>query len=250
MLEQLRSFELTNAFIDSIYFCDSGKGLVYSSAGLQYGMADFFDKEWFGYADQAFISPAVMDTRTVDFPYKGNQQVITLVFRSYYNEMNLMAVNIDARKFYDQIVLKIERKGTDSLFAYSGEGELLLKDYRYPELQQLIQRERVDAFRDGQYHWDSGKLGRKRYLLSYLESDKLGWNFVMVSDVQQHLPGGRGAADGVPAEPRGSDGLRDPGGGGRLPQAVFPHREADGDRGGKPPEIGLEKRIRRAGRRL
>ena len=43
MLEQLRSFELTNAFIDSIYFCDSGKGLVYSSAGLQYGMADFFD---------------------------------------------------------------------------------------------------------------------------------------------------------------------------------------------------------------
>lgn len=87
-----------------------------------------------------------------------------------------MAVNIDARKFYDQIVLKIERKGTDSLFAYSGEGELLLKDYRYPELQQLIQRERVDAFRDGQYHWDSGKLGRKRYLLSYLESDKLGWN--------------------------------------------------------------------------
>ena len=70
MLEQLRSFELTNAFIDSIYFCDSGKGLVYSSAGLQYGMADFFDKEWFGYADQAFISPAVMDTRTVDFPYK------------------------------------------------------------------------------------------------------------------------------------------------------------------------------------
>ena len=189
MLEQLRSFELTNAFIDSIYFCDSGKGLVYSSAGLQYGMADFFDKEWFGYADQAFISPAVMDTRTVDFPYKGNQQVITLVFRSYYNEMNLMAVNIDARKFYDQIVLKIERKGTDSLFAYSGEGELLLKDYRYPELQQLIQRERVDAFRDGQYHWDSGKLGRKRYLLSYLESDKLGWNFVMVSDVQQLYQG-------------------------------------------------------------
>ena len=185
MLEQLRSFELTNAFIDSIYFCDSGKGLVYSSAGLQYGMADFFDKEWFGYADQAFISPAVMDTRTVDFPYKGNQQVITLVFRSYYNEMNLMAVNIDARKFYDQIVLKIERKGTDSLFAYSGEGELLLKDYRYPELQQLIQRERVDAFRDGQYHWDSGKLG----LLSYLESDKLGWNFVMVSDVQQLYQG-------------------------------------------------------------
>lgn len=189
MLEQLRSFELTNAFIDSIYFCDSGKGLVYSSAGLQYGMADFFDKEWFGYADQAFISPVVMDTRTVDFPYKGNQQVITLVFRSYYNEMNLMAVNIDARKFYDQIVLKIERKGTDSLFAYSGEGELLLKDYRYPELQQLIQRERVDAFRDGQYHWDSGKLGRKRYLLSYLESDKLGWNFVMVSDVQQLYQG-------------------------------------------------------------
>lgn len=36
--------------------------------------------------------------------------------------MNLMAVNIDARKFYDQIVLKIERKGTDSLFAYSGRG--------------------------------------------------------------------------------------------------------------------------------
>lgn len=133
MLEQLRSFELTNAFIDSIYFCDSGKGLVYSSAGLQYGMADFFDKEWFGYADQAFISPAVMDTRTVDFPYKGNQQVITLVFRSYYNDENLMAVNTTLLQVLRPDRAEDRAEGTDSLFAYSGEGELLLKDYRYPE---------------------------------------------------------------------------------------------------------------------
>ncbi|UUZ96372.1 cache domain-containing protein [Paenibacillus sp. P25] len=119
----INSFKLSNEFVDSVYFYDSGKNLVLTSesggTNRQFALDDFYDKDWLGALEDKKNNPVILDTRMSRPGHAAEKSLLSLVYKSNKNG-NALIINLDASVIYRDLVSKLSDQ--DHIFAVSSDG--------------------------------------------------------------------------------------------------------------------------------
>ncbi|RAV09509.1 hypothetical protein DQG23_39435 [Paenibacillus contaminans] len=170
-------FKQSNEFIYSVYFYDNSKQLVMTSDGIEYEKEKFYDKGWDQFAESIQAYPSFMDLRSAKQIGGGSREVIPIVYTSPIAG-NYMVVNLDAESIYKSFVSKLDNKSDSAFFVLSGTGKLMLYDDSNAlnvkiGASDILQRLGTSLPQSFERDYDG-----KRMLVSYLQSDFLGWTFV------------------------------------------------------------------------
>ena len=190
--ERINILKLSNEFIDSVYFYDNQKKKVFTSVGTQYETRLFFDQDWYGFTAKEFLSPYIMDTRRARQMDGTEKDVITFVFRSFNYPENLLAVNLDAQSFYDNIATRLDLKKDSKFFILSASGTPILYDRKDSFYSSAVRQLSLEADYSRGDGFAIREIDQSQYLFSGLAAESTGWRYVSANALRSYYEGMNG----------------------------------------------------------
>ncbi|RAV22449.1 AraC family transcriptional regulator [Paenibacillus contaminans] len=177
MIKMMSSLRMNNKYIDDIYYYDDEKDMILTSDGLQYAKQKFHDLAWLEPVKNGSDMFTRMDLRTVNEDGMA-KNVVTLIYRTF-NKNNAFIVNVNINELYTSTIRTMSA-GRDGYYLFSKDGNVIVSS--------TGPNPNVDL--DGVVRVIRGDPGSIVYggnsLLTWVHSDKLGWTFVSLKDLQAY----------------------------------------------------------------
>ncbi|SDD07339.1 Helix-turn-helix domain-containing protein [Paenibacillus sp. UNCCL117] len=184
-LSTLNSFKMSNEFVNSVYFYDSSKDLVFTSendgSNRQFTLDAFYDTGWVEEMKESSENPVYMDTRIAKQYHPGDKSLLTIIYRST-KASNAFIINLDAGMIHKNLLSKLNEQ--DDIFVASAEGSVLFHSQparMHQPLQELLPGDKPIVGETGAFRT---KLDDKQMLISYSTSSLLNWTFINTSDME------------------------------------------------------------------
>jgi AraC-like DNA-binding protein len=180
----INSFRLSNEFVDSAYFYDKSKNLVFTSendgSNRQFSPDAFYDKGWYDALANSNENPVFMETRMAKQYQSTEKSILSVIYKSNKGD-NALIVNLDAALIYSDIINKLNRQ--DEIYVVSSKGNILFQS------QSATKHEPLNVvLTNGHIVGKTGsfveELNENQRLVSYSTSPLLNWTFVSVSDME------------------------------------------------------------------
>ncbi|RAV20891.1 helix-turn-helix domain-containing protein [Paenibacillus contaminans] len=173
MLDNMKS---SNEYIHSVQLIDRAKEIVLSS--VDYPEEQPGEPVKMRLPEQVMTYPYFMDIQNVKQRNGSQRQILPLIYQSP-SMKNVVIVNLDVRKLYDNVIKKLENQAGRQFFILSAENKLIVSDGLSDEYgrigDELMSRKKTDAPGVGPAVLDEE--GKNRLIL-YKTSSALGWTFV------------------------------------------------------------------------
>lgn len=188
VVDNMRIFKLSNAFVDSVYFYERENNLVLAvnndNSSTTVPFDEFYDKDWYDPLNSSILSPIFMDTRSASRDSGDKFNALTIVFKTNAKD-NAILINLDAEKIYHHIINKINPK--DDLYVTNGDGRILLNKnaaHLHRNIRSLFAE--ADKTESSGSSFQS-KFDGKKVLVSNYTSEILHWTFFNVVNLDELL---------------------------------------------------------------
>ncbi|WP_135555340.1 PDC sensor domain-containing protein [Paenibacillus cymbidii] len=189
LLESLDKLRSTSDFIDSVYYINNAKGLVFTSGYKQYAQAQFYDGGWNRELPPYAPSfPEIMDVRDAPRSDGTSLRVVPIVFQPFQATYRIV-INLDAEALYRNFVSKLSGSGT-TVSVFDKNGVPLFYDNEAGKMKLMRQAEQTIAAAadpaSGSATPDerSGEK-RNRLLISWKTSAMLGWKIASTTELNK-----------------------------------------------------------------
>lgn len=187
IFEQLKSFKLSNEFINSVYIYDAKNNIILSSDGIQYKSNEFFDKEWTDITEKVNNWPFFSDIRLIKQNDGQPKKVLSIIYKLFDSD-NIFIINLDAELLNKSIIEKLDTKTNNVLLILSDTGKMLLGNIENVD-DQIIDRisnyERLSKPSDSFIE----EYNKKKFMINYMTSSTPNWRFVSVIDLKNLYKG-------------------------------------------------------------
>lgn len=188
-LNNMRALKLSNDFIHSVYYFDSGKRLIMTSDLLVYEPDGFYDEGWNRFPQGDPALPMILDMRSAKTPDGTSLNVIPLVYKTSI-EGNVLVINLDADRIYESFVRKPvhiggNRIGDRPFIVLSSRGTPMLYDDANPvnrEIGGSPMWQRPELEPQGSLEAEAGG---ERLFVTWVRSETLGWTFVFATPLTE-----------------------------------------------------------------
>lgn len=193
---QLNDYKQTNPLVSSIYVYNRNAGIVFSSTMTFNTIDNFFDKSMTEMLqDRSFHEQGIFIPRTANYLYADSgqpqtQKLISVIYSSLRADgrWDSMVLNLD-QAVLQELIMKGSGNASHKMMIVNDKGLIISR----PESLNVKEDESYRAFMrtvlnsaDNRGHMLS-KLGGKTYMVSYVKADRLGWNFIILSDYEALL---------------------------------------------------------------
>ncbi|MBW5445207.1 helix-turn-helix domain-containing protein [Cohnella sp. CFH 77786] len=193
---QLTGFKDTNPLVASIYVYNYKAGIVFNSAKDFSTVDHFYDKGMTDYLKKGDLSRSglfIPRTATLAFTSQSNKKstenYISIIYTRIGSgeQQNSMVLNLD-QTVLQSLILKGNDAGPNKMMIINDQGLMISKPPAWsyddtstgqilsPIVRSASQRGEMDQTFQG-----------KTYRISYVKSDKLGWNFIVFTEKNQLL---------------------------------------------------------------
>lgn len=187
-LDSINSIKLTSPFVDSLYYYDPGKELIFvtgqhtSTNFGQYSFESFYDKDWLSSLEQFESESYILNSRSAEQMNGRTKNVLTMIYRIPPRE-SVLVVNLDAELIYNRVIRKLV--SVDTVYVTDRDGEILL--HHDPA---FVRRDIRSLFGESiLLSIESASIGIEvrgtEYLLSSALSPLLNWRFIIASDMRE-----------------------------------------------------------------
>ncbi len=179
--DTLETMTLSNEFIDSIYFLDSSRDMVFRNGRLPEPFKSFPDKAWKRVLDNNELLPHIMSIRRVEGEDKNSKNIISIISENIEEEIPFI-INLDAEVLYRAIISSVDWDPDNIFFILSKSGEPLLYSSKD---RHVISK--ISILSENKYLTDSDFLtiGNRQYMINSLKIEPLGWTVYSASDVDK-----------------------------------------------------------------
>lgn len=180
LIKMMSSVKINNKYIEDIYFYDGEKNMILNTNGSQYTKSNFYDQGWYDAQETGKANFSRMDMRTVNMQGIA-KNIVTLIYTSQ-NKNNSFIVNINISDMYNGIMGSLSSLKGNS-YIYSQETDTLVSNTGEVSLRLM---EQLGGPRRIVQSAHAGKATEGPYLISWVKSERLGWYFINVKDVQYY----------------------------------------------------------------
>ncbi|WP_372631242.1 AraC family transcriptional regulator [Cohnella sp.] len=193
---QLAGFKDTNPLVASIYVYNYKAGIVFNSAKIFSKMDHFYDRGMADFLKKGDLSRSglfIPRTATLSYSSQSNKVIsenyISIIYTRIGSgeEQNSMVLNLD-QTVLQSLILKGNDAGPNKMMIINDQGLVISKplawSYDDTSTQQILSEIVHSASPRGEM--DQAVQGQT-YRISYVKSDKLGWNFIVFTEKNQLL---------------------------------------------------------------
>ena len=193
---QLSNFKQTNPLVSSIYIYNSNAGIVFSTVFTFSTIEDFVDKDMTemlrrkNLNEQGIFIPRVAK---LDFPNSSStetQNVISIIYSNMRTDGRLdsMVLNLD-QAVLQELIMKGSGDGSHKMMIINDQGLIISRpdsiNLNEDDSYRIFMKTIIDS-NDKRGHMLS-TLDGTTYMVSYVKADRLGWNFIILSDYEELL---------------------------------------------------------------
>lgn len=193
---QLEGFKNTNPLVSSIYIYNYNADIVFNSVKAFSAIDPFFDPDMTDYLKQGdltrnrlFIPRTAVLSYSTDSNKKSEQRYISIIYTRFSSNTkpNSMVLNLD-QKVLQSLILKGNNEGPNKMIIVNDQGLIIAKPDTWNDDSALTSKIFTEIARSAakQGVIDQTIQGSD-YRISYVKSDNLGWNFMMLTERNQLL---------------------------------------------------------------
>lgn len=176
--DTLETMTLSNEFIDSIYFYDSSRNIVFENGKLPQLLDSFADKAWYRVIKSDELLPYIMPIRVLEYEDQSQKNIISIVSENPEEDIPFV-INLDAEILYRKIISNVDWDPDNIFFILSKEGNPLLYSSKD---RQIISKISVLAESSRVPDSDTLFIDKREYMISRLKIDPLGWTVYSATD--------------------------------------------------------------------
>ena len=193
---QLSNFKQTNPLVSSIYVYNHSAGIVFSSALTFSTIEDFYDKgmteilQQKNLNEQGIFIPRVAKLAFPNSSSIENQNVISIIYSNMRADgrRDSMVLNLD-QAILQELIMKGSGEGSHKMMIINDQGLIISRpdsiNLNEDDSYRIFMKTIIDSY-DKRGHMLS-TLGGTTYMVSYVKADRLGWNFIILSDYEELL---------------------------------------------------------------
>ncbi len=179
--DTLETMTLSNEFIDSIYFLDSSRNIVFKNGRLPEPFESFPDKAWHNIIQRNELLPHIMSIRSVEGEDLSSKNIISIISENIEEDIPFI-INLDAETLYRKIISNVGWDPENIFFILSKSGEPLLYSSKDSHLIRKISiLSENNNISDSEYL----TIADKQYMISSLKIEPLGWTVYSASDAEK-----------------------------------------------------------------
>ncbi|KRF42246.1 AraC family transcriptional regulator [Paenibacillus sp. Soil787] len=193
---QLSNFKQTNPLVSSIYVYNHNAGIVFSSALTFSTIEDFVDKDMTemlrrkNLNEQGIFIPRVAKLAFPNSSSIETQNVISVIYSNMRADGRLdsMVLNLD-QAVLQELIMKGSGDGSHKMMIINDQGLIISRpdgiNLKEDDSYRIFMKTIIDS-NDKRGHMLS-TLGGTTYMVSYVKADRLGWNFIILSNYEELL---------------------------------------------------------------
>jgi YesN/AraC family two-component response regulator len=187
IFERLESEQLTNSFVNSVYYIDFTKNTVMTSRREIYSTDHFYDAGIFYHLDKQAGFWGMIERKAVDV-LGLEKNVLTIYYGSrQFGDSQIFIMNLDTDGFYDYLNSNIFGESNNDNFFMVKNGEVILKSDVNKSLLDTNMLERLErANKLLPLSWKTMNRD-KAYFVTALFSEQLYWWFISITNTSELL---------------------------------------------------------------
>ncbi|MBF9017624.1 MULTISPECIES: helix-turn-helix domain-containing protein [unclassified Oceanispirochaeta] len=178
--DTLETMTLSNEFIESIYFLDSSRNIVFKNGRLPQSFESFPDKAWYKVVKNSELLPYIMSIRTIENEDQSQKNIISIISENIEEDIPFI-INVDAEILYRKIISNVGWDPDNIFFILSKEGKPLLYSSKD---SQIINKISILAENNTASKSESLLIDDREFLISSLKIDPLGWTVYSATDAK------------------------------------------------------------------
>lgn len=188
--EYLNDLIITNPLVRSIYIYNMKSKLVFSSAAMVSDFEQFFDADMTTMLNNGtFVDKGVFIPRREQFTYLNKQydsNLITVIYSEFGRNKTIdgaFVLNLDQQVLH-KLVTRGNTTSTQQSFILSGRGTVISSSENNSFGKNVLSPQVIPKILDTKENRgrEIYSIEGKKYLVSYIKSDRLGWSFVGITE--------------------------------------------------------------------
>lgn len=178
--DTLNTMTLSNEFIESIYFLDSSRNIVFKNGRLPQPFESFPDKAWYKIISSEELLPYIMSIRTIEREDQSRKNIISIISENIEENIPFI-INLNADILYQKIISSVGWNPDNIFFILSKSGEPILYSSKD---SHIINKISILAENDYSSNTDFLTISDRKFMISSLIIDPLGWTVYSATDAE------------------------------------------------------------------